>query len=385
MPSDFFEVVDEQFVLPETDDLTEIKRFANMLTKSEPTGFPQDSEGWERYFKLQRQYHKALYDTGVKIYEHADATEKDKTNALKMQAKGLAQIAGFDADTYLEKLRELAEELEKNPATEKVALTCWAHYHQNHMALINPEVEKEAYQTAVDQALEFVERHENDAAIASLVSFLSSFLAFNSDESVAEANALRLQEILESSDVPMFKNIAANIPNTLEQGKALRNQTEERQKQNAQMEEGIARREALPGKEMEFECVLLSGDKLNLKDLEGKVVLVDFWATWCGPCIGEIPGMLAVYEKYHDEGFEILGYSTDKDIDALKDFMAERQLPWHIGSRLMSIEAGLTNYSTHYGVTGIPTMILVGKDGKVVSIRARGETLRRELENIFGH
>ena len=385
--SGMFEVVDEKFALPETDDLKEIKQFANMLTKSEPVlDYESVDTDWEHFFKLQRQYYKALYDTGAKIFDHPEATEKDKKNATKVKAKGLVQIAGYDIETYLEELRQLAVELENDAELANLALTCWAHYYQNHLTMTAFRNDTETLQTAIDETLEFVEKHKNETSINSLVAFLSSFLAYLQNTDVAEANLPKLQEILESSDQLMFQAIGTNIPNQLEQAKKMRQAAQSNQNdRNAVMEEGLARREALPGNEMEMECILLNGEKLSLEDLEGKAVLVDFWATWCGPCLGEIPTMRAAYEKYHDEGFEIIGYSVDNDLDALKEFMEKEQLPWKIGSRSLSLEAGLTNYSQYYGVSTIPTMLLVGKDGKVVSIRARGEALTQELETIFGH
>ena len=162
-------------------------------------------------------------------------------------------------------------------------------------------------------------------------------------------------------------------------------QQDAEQTPSQEIPEEITPREALPGEEMEMECVLLDGNKLNLKDLKGKVVLVDFWATWCPPCVAEVPNMLANYEKYHDDGFEIIGYSADKDLDALKKFQEKQQLPWHIGVRQLSTDANLTDYLAYYGVDTIPRMILVDRNGKIVSAHARGEVLTQELEKIFGH
>ncbi|MCL2118352.1 MAG: TlpA family protein disulfide reductase [Planctomycetaceae bacterium] len=380
-----FEVVDEKFVLPETDDLVDIKQFANMLTKSEPKDFPQDSEGWQHYFKLTRQYYKALYDTGVIIHDHSDATEKDQKNALKMQAKGLIQISGLAPDTYLDSLRQLAVKLETEDDTKNIALFCWAAYHQNRLAINAAGGDEEGTRAAFDEVLAFVEVNKNETAIASLVGFLSSFLTFHQNEELAETYAVKLQDILKSSDETMYKSIARNIPQMLKNRKESQKEQEE---QNVAIQEGIARREALLGNPMEFECVLLNGDKLNLKDLEGKVVLVDFWASWCPPCRAEVPGMKAAYEQFHDLGFEIIGYNVDwdsgEDVEFLKDYVEKESIPWHVSSAPACEEAGLVNYSEHYGVQSIPTMILIGKDGKVISIEARGEKLISELEKIFG-
>jgi len=147
--------------------------------------------------------------------------------------------------------------------------------------------------------------------------------------------------------------------------------------------------DALLGNTMEFECILLNGDKLSLADLEGKVVLIDFWASWCGPCIGEVPGMRAAYDKYHDQGFEIIGYNVDwnsgEDVEFLKNYVEKESLPWYVSSAPACEKAGMVNYTNHYGVTGIPVRILVGKDGKIISTRARGQTLANELKKIFGN
>lgn len=145
----------------------------------------------------------------------------------------------------------------------------------------------------------------------------------------------------------------------------------------------------LVGNEMKVEGLFLDGTEIKWEEYRGKVVLIDFWATWCGPCVGEIPNVQDLYGKYHDAGFEVIGYSLDQDLEALEKFEEERQLPWKTASRLLSKQANEKdgkNYedlSAYYGVNAIPTMILVGKDGKVLDTGARGAHLRDLLAEQF--
>lgn len=141
----------------------------------------------------------------------------------------------------------------------------------------------------------------------------------------------------------------------------------------------IVRRLTLVGNTMVVEGTLLGGEPLDWSKYRGKVVLVDFWATWCGPCVFEIPRVKKIYDLYHDLGFEIVGISLDRSREQVEKFVKQREIPWTI-----VYEEGLNPTAEYYGVTSIPTMILVDKDGTVASIRARGATLRRELERLLG-
>lgn len=122
------------------------------------------------------------------------------------------------------------------------------------------------------------------------------------------------------------------------------------------------------------------GNPISLEDFKGKVVLLDFWASWCGPCRRENPNVVKVYEKYKDQGFEILGVSLDKDRKRWVDAIAKDNLTWPQVSDLKgwSNEAGRM-----YGVSSIPHTVLVDGEGKIIALKLRGEALEKKLEEIF--
>ena len=147
---------------------------------------------------------------------------------------------------------------------------------------------------------------------------------------------------------------------------------------------GTLRRLSLPGHPMEIKGTLLNGKPFDQKTLAGKVVLVDFWATWCGPCVAEIPNVLEQYEKYHDKGFEVVGISLDEDREALEKFVTDQKIPWPILYEKPEGEGWRHPLSTFYGISGIPTVILIGRDGNVITLNARGEKLGEQLDKLFG-
>ncbi|MEA1949834.1 MAG: TlpA disulfide reductase family protein [Planctomycetota bacterium] len=148
----------------------------------------------------------------------------------------------------------------------------------------------------------------------------------------------------------------------------------------AGMLKGTGRRLQLPGKAMVVKGKTLDGKPYDLAKEKGRVVLVQFWATWCQPCVVEIASVLKNYELYHDRGFDVVGISIDEDKAALEAFMKKDRIPWPV---LLDSEAQESN-AMRYGVTGVPQLILVDKQGKVVSLDVRGMKLGAELEKLLG-
>ena len=145
-------------------------------------------------------------------------------------------------------------------------------------------------------------------------------------------------------------------------------------------------------KPMELTYTAVDGREVDLAKWRGKVVLIDFWATWCGPCLQELPNVKAVYQKYHEKGFEIAGISFDQAHDAakpakrqknateLKDFLAKNEMPW---PQYFDGTYWNNPFGKKYGIRGIPAMFLLDKQGRLVSTNARGPKLEREVKRLL--
>ncbi len=120
--------------------------------------------------------------------------------------------------------------------------------------------------------------------------------------------------------------------------------------------------------------------ELSLYSLRGHYVLLDFWASWCGPCLREVPNVKAIYEKYHDKGFEIFGVSLDETVGPWKAAIKRNNMNWHHVSSLKGWECPAAK---RYNVTGIPRMYIIDPDGKIIAQDLRGEELAKFVAGLY--
>lgn len=122
------------------------------------------------------------------------------------------------------------------------------------------------------------------------------------------------------------------------------------------------------------------GKKVSLDSFKGEYVLVEFWASWCGPCRAENPNLLRAYEEYHDKGFSILGVSLDESKEAWVNAIQHDAMPW---TQVADLKGWKNEVAEMYGIRAVPANFLVSPQGEIVALDLRGEVLNKKLKEIF--
>lgn len=146
--------------------------------------------------------------------------------------------------------------------------------------------------------------------------------------------------------------------------------------------DGLAteRRLAIGGEPVAFNVTSIDGKTLSPAAYKGKVLLIDFWATWCGPCVAEMPNVKNVYAKYHPQGFEIVGISLDQSRDRLNQYIKSNQIAW---PQYFDGKWWNNDVAVRYGIKSIPTTILVDKSGKIRYKSLRGRQLENAVQQLL--
>lgn len=133
------------------------------------------------------------------------------------------------------------------------------------------------------------------------------------------------------------------------------------------------------GKPLDIKFKAVDGRDVDLSKLKGKVVLVDFWATWCGPCRVEVPNLIAAYQKLNPKGFEIVGISFDDDKEALEEFTKKNKMTW---VQYFDGQGWGNKLGREFGISGVPTMWLVDKKGTLRDLNGRSD-LTSKVEKLL--
>ncbi|WP_257666334.1 TlpA disulfide reductase family protein [Parapedobacter tibetensis] len=142
----------------------------------------------------------------------------------------------------------------------------------------------------------------------------------------------------------------------------------------------VLKRSSIGSTMLDFTLPDTSGEPVRFSDFKGKYVLVDFWASWCGPCRAENPNVLKAYDRYKDKNFTVVGISLDEDGEKWKKAIQEDGMPW---AQVSDLKGFRNEVSTYYGIQGIPSTLLVNPEGKIIAKNLRGEMLQKKLAELF--
>jgi thiol-disulfide isomerase/thioredoxin len=334
-------------------DADALQKFLHQLAEREPEG---ETEEEQKEFSVKLL--NTLAAAGEKLI-NAEPSDRQAAEGYNFRIMALGILDQLGQEGAGEKAAK-AIDAARNDKRDEVAVVGWQAFIQNAFSKWETAGD-EGKQQLLDAVVEKIKKDGVQPMDVSIVGAVATNLDGADNDFVAKLLAAANPLIEESDDDEVKQAFdQANL-------------------------EGMLRRLNLMGQPMEISGKTIDGKEIDWESYRGKVVLVDFWASWCGPCLAELPNVLKLYKAYHDKGFDVLGVSLDMTKEDAKKGVKEENIPW---PSIFPDDENQRRWDhplvRHYGIAGIPMAILVDQEGKVVHMEARGENLAEELQRLLG-
>lgn len=301
------------------------------------------------------------------------------------KAEGLKALQEAQKDAQLELKKEYLEELQSYVKKNKKADDLGDAVEE----IISVAGEVKDYDAAEDAAKDFLKKHEDHDSADNIKIALAGVMLGSGDADKAKDAVMDAVEVSDdlNGNITMLRDLASlqGLMLDLDGARASYDVILEMPEiaGNARYKEyfeGLKKELDQLGEDFDhFTWTDLEGEEFNTSDdYEGKVLLVDFWATWCGPCLQEMPNVTAAYEEYHEMGFEILGISLDNadQEKKLRSTMDDYDMTWR---QVYEGKGWKGDLVKRFGVNSIPHTVLLNGEGKIVATNLRGDALERAL------
>jgi len=225
------------------------------------------------------------------------------------------------------------------------------------------------------------EGKKTEKDLAEDIKEFEALLARHKDEKTDEVAQILMMEamvylqVLDNAEkaVALVKQLKRDFPETKAgQGADQMLEALQKQEETKKVQRSLVEGSKFP----DFDEKDVTGKPISVANYKGKVVLIDFWATWCGPCVAELPNVLKAYEKHHSKGFEIIGISLDQDQTKLTTFTKQKNMTWQ---QFFDGKGWGNKLAAKYGVNSIPATYLLDGDGKIIAKNLRGDDLEQAV------
>jgi peroxiredoxin/predicted negative regulator of RcsB-dependent stress response len=279
-------------------------------------------------------------------------------------------------------IRELSDYLRQNPKAED--------RDQAYAALFNKAIEHDWFGEAEEQGRQYLKSDPEGPvkALAQIILTMGRAQAGQFDEALKRFREL-MQGIGQNEQEEFAASFADNLATAAisagefgiarEVYTALLSRFSDSPNLRQKVQRDLKRLDKVGKPAPSFTSEDINGKAVRLDAYRGKYVLIDFWATWCAPCISELPRLQAAYRTYHDAGFAIIGVSLDESKTAVVDFARARNLPWP----QLHNASGSADLVEGFGVSSIPATYLIDPEGTVIRLDVRGKALDEALKRLI--